>query len=35
MKLVLEWSGLVWAWAFSATLWAILIGAYFALRALR
>lgn len=34
MKPVLEWAGLAWACAFTATLWAILISAYLALRAL-
>ena len=34
MKPVLEWSGLAWACVLNATLWAVLIGACFALRAL-
>lgn len=34
-RIAVEWAGLAWACAFTATLWAILISAYLALRALR
>lgn len=33
-RIAVEWSGLAWACVLNATLWAVLIGACFALRAL-